>query len=123
MVNRIIKMVQTIVIAYFMSAILLVVLALAAYKMGMGEKIVSIGIYAVYVISTCAAGMIIGAKMRSARAIWGIAAGAVYYMIIFIVSLILNKGIAQNVSEILTALVLCILGGFIGGFFSGSVKK
>ena len=51
------------------------------------------------------------------------AAGAVYYIVIFIVSLILNKGIAQNTAGILTALVLCVLGGFIGGFFSGSVKK
>ncbi len=123
MVNKIIKMVQTIVMAYFISAILLIVLALAAYKMGMGEKIVSIGIYAVYIISTCAAGLIAGSKIGSARAIWGMAAGAVYYMVIFIVSLILNKGIAQNTAGILTALVLCVLGGFIGGFFSGSVKK
>ena len=46
------------------------------------------------------------------------AAGFAYYAVIFLVSLILNKGIAMDVTGILLAFVLCVAGGFAGSFFS-----
>ena len=45
MTDRIIKLIQTIVVAYFVTAVLLLVLALIAFKTGMKETIVTTGIF------------------------------------------------------------------------------
>ena len=115
MTDRIIKLIQTIVVAYFVTAVLLLVLALIAFKTGMKETIVTTGIY---ILSTAVSGFVIGRKIKSRRVLWGMAAGFAYYAVIFLVSLILNKGIAMDVTGILMAFALCVSGGFAGSFFS-----
>ena len=118
MTDRIIKLIQTIVVAYFVTAVLLLVLALIAFKTGMKETIVTTGIYCIYILSTAVSGFVIGRKIKSRRVLWGMAAGFTYYAVIFLVSLILNKGIAMDVTGILMAFALCVSGGFAGSFFS-----
>ena len=123
MTDRIIKLIQTIVVAYFVTAVLLLVLAMIAFKTGMKETIVTTGIYCIYILSTAVSGFVIGRKIKSRRVLWGMAAGFAYYAVIFLVSLILNKGIAMDVTGILMAFALCVSGGFAGSFFSLPDKK
>ena len=88
MTDRIIKLIQTIVVAYFVTAVLLLVLAMIAFKTGMKETIVTTGIYCIYILSTAVSGFVIGRKIKSRRVLWGMAAGFAYYAVIFLVSLI-----------------------------------
>ena len=118
MTDKIIKLIQTIVLAYFVTAVLLLVLALIAFKTGMKETVVTTGIYCIYILSTAVSGFVIGRKIKSRRVLWGMAAGFAYYAVIFLVSLNLNKGIAMDVTGILLAFALCLAGGFAGSFFS-----
>ena len=102
MTDRIIKLIQTIVVAYFVTAVLLLVLALIAFKTGMKETIVTTGIYCIYILSTAVSGFVIGRKIKSRRVLWGMAAGFAYYAVIFLVSLILNKFLFQHISKLKT---------------------
>ena len=79
MTDRIIKLIQTIVVAYFVTTVLLLVLALIAFKTGMKETIVTTGIYCIYILSTAVSGFVIGRKIKSRRVLWGMAAGFASY--------------------------------------------
>jgi putative membrane protein (TIGR04086 family) len=113
-------MLQTIVLAYIVSAVLLFVLAFVAYRAGMSQNVVTVGVHGVYIVSSWAAGLVIGIKMGRRRTLWGVGAGALYYVIILLMGVILNKGIAVDGAGMAIALALCIAGGFAGGFMSGT---
>lgn len=118
MIDKILKVVQTIMMAYVCSALLLAILAFVAYKAGMSENVVIYGVLAVYTISTFVAGLIIGIKQKHRRAVWGLATGALYYGVILVISAVMNRGIAAGTADMAVATVLCILGGFAGGYVS-----
>lgn len=123
MTNKVIKIIQSLVVAYFLSSILLIILALVAYKTGMSAKVVTWGIYVIYVISSALAGIAAGVRMKNKKTIWGSFAGLLYYCIILFVSLLLNKGISSDTQGMITSFVMCIAGGFSGGFISGSLRR
>lgn len=123
MAKRLVSIICAEVAAYIVSALMLVVLAFAAYKTGMNENVVTIGICMVYFISSMAAGLMAGVKSHTRIAVMGIMAGAVYYAVILLTSFILNKGIASDTQAILTGMALSVCGGFAGGFLAGNIKK
>lgn len=123
MAKRLVSIICAETAAYIVSALMLVVLAFAAYKTGMNENVVTVGICVVYFISSMAAGLMAGVKSRTRIAVMGIMAGAVYYAVILLTSFILNKGIASDTRAILTGMALSVFGGFAGGFLAGNIKK
>ena len=73
MENNVIKpLLRSLFIAYVLSAIFLVILAFALYKLRLGESLVNLLIFAVYFAACFASGFFSGRRVKSRRFFWGL---------------------------------------------------
>jgi len=79
---------KCILCSYIFTAAMLLLLAFLLYKMNLSEKMVSLGIIAIYVISTFLGGYVAGKKLQSRKFIWGLLVGAAYFLVLAAVSLL-----------------------------------
>ena len=101
--------------SYILTALLLMLLALLLYKVGLSEGIVSIAISAIYVVATFVAGFIAGKKLKKRKFLWGMLMGAVYFLVLAVISLLVNQSVGNMGNSFLTTLTLCVAGGTLGG--------
>ncbi len=109
---------KTLLFSYILTGAMLAILAFLLYKLGLGEKIVSIAIIVIYVASTLFGGFVTGKRMENRRFLWGLFMGAAYFLVLTAVSLCVGKGNIQVGNSFLTTLVLCAGGGMLGGMLS-----
>ncbi len=53
--------------------------------------------------------------MGKRRLIMGLSAGVIYFIVLTLMSLVINKSIDRDAAEIIKALAACSIGGVIGG--------
>ena len=86
-----VQMAKGVVLAYIISALVLVVLALLMYKMDLSESVVRGAIIFAYVVSCFVSGMVVSANREGRRYLWGLLQGVIYYVILLVVSMICNR--------------------------------
>ena len=101
--------------AYVLTALMLLLIAFAVYKLGISEKIVAIGIVLVYIVSCLVAGLLMGKLMKNKKFLWGLLMGALYFAVLFLLTGIVGKGFSEISSDIGTTLFLCLGSGMLGG--------
>ena len=116
--EKVIFITKCMLMAYILTAGLLLLLAFMLYRFGQSEKVVSICIIAIYIVVTFLAGMLAGKKAGKRRFLWGLAMGITYYMILVIVSMIVNKGAQAVAGNMATVFFLCAGSGMMGGMLS-----
>lgn len=104
--------------SYIITIGLLLLLALLLYRFQLKENVVSIAIILIYIIATFVAGFIAGKRMQNRKFLWGLFVGAVYFVILLIISLIVNHTVKDVSTNLLTTLVLCAGSGMLGGMVS-----
>lgn len=104
--------------AYLVTAGLLLLLALMLYRFGLSEKVVSVCIILIYIVVTFLAGFIAGKRAGEKKFIWGLAMGCTYFLILTAVSLAVNKGMGDDVGNLVTVFLLCGGSGMLGGMLS-----
>lgn len=108
-------------VMFLISGLLLLLLALLLYKMEPGESVIKIGIVAVYVISGLCGGFLMGKRMREQKFLWGLAAGIIYFLLLFGVSLLVKGTGDLQMTRIFSTLILC--GGIRHGGRNVKLKK
>ena len=109
---------KSLLFSYILTGGLLLLLALLLYKGGLSQKVVSICIIVIYVLATFFAGFITGKKLKTRKILWGALMGLAYFLILVVVSLIVNRQPGVLANSLLTTLVLCGGGGMLGGMLS-----
>jgi putative membrane protein (TIGR04086 family) len=104
--------------AYVLTAGLLLLLAFMLYRFQLSEKVVSLGIIAIYILITFLLGVVAGKTADRRRFLWGLVLGVAYYVILVVVSLIVNKGSDAVAANMLTTFFLCAGSGMLGGMLS-----
>lgn len=104
--------------SYILTAIMLLLLAFLLYKVGLSEGIVSIAISFVYVLSTFTAGFVAGKKMQVRKFLWGMLLGTIYFVVLAVISLLVNQSVGELGNSFMTTLTLCAAGGTLGGMMS-----
>ena len=94
---------KSLLFSYILTGGLLLLLALLLYKVGLSQRIVSICIIAIYVLATFFAGALMG---------------VMYFLVLAVISLIVNRQPGILTNSFLTTLVLCGGGGMLGGMIS-----
>ena len=109
---------KSLLFSYILTGGLLLLLALLLYKAGLSQKVVSICIIVIYVLATFFAGFITGKKLKSKKFLWGALMGLTYFLVLTVISLIVNRQPGILTNSFLTTLVLCSGGGMLGGMLS-----
>ena len=102
--------------AYILTAGLLLLLAFILYRFGLSEKVVSVCIIAIYIAVTFLAGLLAG--KREGKFLWGLIMGVLYFGILTVVSLVVNKGVEDVAGNMMTVFFLCAGSGMLGGMVS-----
>ncbi len=116
--KKIIRVLKALLVSYVVTGILLFVLSLLLYKFGLTEQIVATGIVVIYVISTFVGGVVIGKMMKVKKFVWGLTLGVVYFALLLLISLAVNRGLDGNGANVFTSFLLCAGGGMFGGMIS-----
>lgn len=105
-------------VMFIISGLLLLLLALLLYKLDLTESVVKIGIVVIYVISGLLGGFLMGKIMREQKYLWGLAAGAIYFAVLFVASVLVKGGFDMDIAKAATTLILCAASGMAGGMVS-----
>jgi putative membrane protein (TIGR04086 family) len=109
---------KALLVSYMISGAMLLLLALILYKVGLPGRLISVGIIFSYIFSAFAGGLIIGKSVKEKRFIWGVLIGFLYFMVIFLVSVVMNKSVFGQGGSTFTVFIMCSLGGMLGGMIS-----
>lgn len=104
--------------AYIVTAVILFVLAFLLFKLSLSEQIVSVGIIITYALSCFLAGFLAGKRMRQKRFLWGLMMGLAYFVVLLVLSAVVNKSVGAVTDSLFTTLILCAGGGMLGGMLS-----
>ncbi|MGN1148088.1 MAG: TIGR04086 family membrane protein, partial [Lachnospiraceae bacterium] len=104
--------------AYILTGGLLLLLALLVYRFGLPEKVVSLAIIAIYLGATFFAGFVTGKKLKTRKYLWGLFMGGMYFLVLVILSLLVNHSFKDVAANFFTVLVMCAGSGMLGGMFS-----
>lgn len=116
--NKPLVIISTLLIMYVITGLALLALALLLFKMQLSENIVSISIMVIYIISCLIGGLVAGRRLKVRRFLWGVAVGAVYFAVLLIGSLLMNRDISSDAVHVVTTLIMCMAAGMIGGMIS-----
>lgn len=116
--NKPLVIISTLLIMYVITGLALLALALLLFKMQLSENVVTIGIMVIYIVSCLIGGLTAGKRIQVRKFLWGVVVGAVYFVILLIGSLLMNRGISSDTVHVATTLVMCMAAGMIGGMIS-----
>ncbi len=109
---------KSLLFSYILTVVLLLLLTFLLYKVGLTENVVSIAIIAIYVVATFFVGFITGKKMQSRKFLWGLLMGCVYFLVLLLISIVVNQTSGGLGDSVVTTFVLCAGGGMLGGMLS-----
>lgn len=104
--------------AYIITAVMLVILSFALYKMQLREGTVKIGIMIIYAVSCFSAGFIAGKTEVKRQFLWGLLIGVLYFVVLLVVSLLIKQDIQVIFGKGLTTFLICAGSGMLGGMLS-----
>ena len=113
--ERIVALLKCLMAAYVITGIFLVILAAFLYKFHLAENVVEIGIVVVYILSSLLSGLFYAKGAVSRRFMWGMIAGAVYFAIICLMSIIVEQDFSFFSTSCLTTFFICTGSGMLGG--------
>lgn len=113
--ERLVALLKCLLAAYLITGVLLAAVAGLLYKFSLGENVVDISIIVVYCISSLLAGLFFSKGAASRRFIWGMAAGAVYFLIICAVTFAVEGQLHLMSNSGITTFFICTGSGMLGG--------
>jgi len=112
------RIICTLFISYFLSAVLLLIMTFLLYKFRLDESQITVGIYGTYILSCLLGGFLAGKAMKTRRFFWGLLTGILYFAFLFLMSTLQEQGISSEPAQILTVLGICAGCGMAGGMVS-----
>lgn len=109
---------KSLLCAYLVTGVLLLLLTVLLYKCNLEEKHISAGILTVYLLSTLVGGFMAGKMAKVRKFMWGLGIGVLYFLLLVLISFGIYHGIQESISQLLIVCVLCTGGGMIGGMIS-----
>ncbi len=114
----VLRVVKALLVSYLLTGALLLLLAGLLCRFQIDEGKIRIGIIVTYIASCFAGGFLAGKMMRSRKFLWGLALGFLYFLIMTLVSLAVNRELQGSSSAFVTTFLLCMSGGMLGGMLS-----
>lgn len=110
-----------IIFSILLTLILVVLIATVTYFVDVSDKIISIILFSVSVLSTLTGAFLVTKGIQENGLIHGMFVGLGYFIIILVLSVISNNGLHFN-TNLLTMLLANIAGGMLGGILGINSK-
>ena len=115
---RIRAVLKSLLFAYALTGVLLLLLAFALFSFDLGETVVDVGITAVYVLACFMGGFMAGRILHRDKYLWGVGTGAAYYLLLLLVSFAVRGHWNMSITHAVTCFFMCAGGGTLGGMLS-----
>lgn len=116
--TNILFLLKCLLFSYILTAGLLLLLAVLLYRFSLQEKIVNISIILIYIAVTFFAGFLSGKRFGTKKFLWGLLMGVMYFVVLALVSLIVNRSMQDVAPNFVTVFLLCAGSGMLGGMVS-----
>ena len=103
---------------YVITVLGIVIVALLLLLFQISENMVDIGIIIIYVLSCLGAGFIVGKRTKARKFLWGMVSGIIYFLILLLISFLMQHSMKNIGSDLATVLLICIGSGTLGGMIS-----
>ena len=114
----VVRIMKALMVSYVVTGLLLLLIAGLLYRFQLDEGKVQIGIIITYILSCFTGGFLAGKMMKNRQFLWGVFLGLLYFAIMMLVSLAVNRELQSSTSGFVTAFLLCMGGGMLGGMLS-----
>lgn len=112
------RMMKALLVSYLLTGFMLLLIAGLLYRLQLDEGKVQIGIILTYILSCFLGGFLAGKMMKSRQFLWGVLLGLLYFLVMTVVSLAVNRELQGTSSGFVTTFLLCMGGGMLGGMLS-----
>jgi len=116
--KKFIYVLEGILFSYIITALLLLIISFLLLKIDLAGAVISGVINVTYIISAFMGGFFVGKKVEQKRFLWGLVVGVFYFIILMLVSLVMNRVGPLPVGSLLTVFVITSLSGMLGGMIS-----
>ena len=116
--TKILWVLKGLLVSYVVTGVLLLLLAMALYRLELNEKSVSAAVIVIYVLSTLVGGIVIGKLAKVLRFLWGLLLGGSYFTQLMLITLGVYHTLSGDGVHFLTTFVLCAGGGMAGAMIS-----
>lgn len=110
-----IRILKALLSSYIVTGLLLLAIAGLMYRFRLNEGKIQIGIIVTYILSCFCGGFLAGKMMKSRKFLWGVLLGFLYFVVMMLVSLAVNRELQMTAMEFITSFLLCMGGGMLGG--------
>ena len=114
-IGQVLRMMKTLLVAYVMTGLFLLITAGLMYRFELSEGKVKIAVIGIYVLSCFTGGFLAGRMMKNRKFLWGSLLGFLYFAVMLTVSVAVGRELKEAVMGISTTFFICIISGMIGG--------
>ena len=104
--------------SYIITALILLLLSFLMLKLDLSSTVISGGINFAYIVSAFIGGFFVGKKIEQRKFLWGLVMGVFYFIILMLISLLMNRVTPIPMGSLFTVFVICGLSGMLGGMVS-----
>lgn len=112
------QFVKALLASYIVTGLSLLLLTYLLYKFDWDEQKITVGVVAIYVLSTFVAGFIMGKVRKTRKFLWGMIVGTLYFVLLFLISFGVYRSFSGDGTNFITTFLLCVGGGMLGGMIS-----
>ena len=116
--TKILFLLKGLLFSYIITAFILLLLSFLMLKFDLPSLVISGGINLAYIMSNFLAGFYVGKKAELRKFVWGIVMGVMYFVVLLLISLVMNRVSPIPLGGLLTVLIMCGLSGMLGGMIS-----
>ncbi|MDF2473065.1 MAG: hypothetical protein K0R92_1485 [Lachnospiraceae bacterium] len=116
--SKAIVILKILIITYIITGLLLLLLSFLMLKLDLSNAILSGGIVMIYILSSFIGGLLLGKKAEQKRFLWGLVMGAVYFVILLLISVLGNTMAGIDTNQIFSSMLICLFSGMLGGMIS-----
>lgn len=116
--TKLFTLLKGLLFSYIITAFILLLLSFLMLNMDLPAGAISGGIIFTYIASVFIGGFFVGKKIEQKKFIWGFITGVFYFIILLVVSLMLNKISPLPIGNFLTTFIICSVSGMLGGMLS-----
>jgi putative membrane protein (TIGR04086 family) len=116
--TRILALLKGVLFSYIITAFILLLLSFLMLNLDLSGAVISGGVILSYIVSTFIGGLFVGKKLEQKKFLWGLMMGIIYFAILLIVSLMMNRVSPLPLGNLFTAFIICSISGMLGGMIS-----